>query len=71
MIPWLHKGAQVGPRVSRAMSYSLAASLVCRPIQLVIDVLVDPSFVPLLYSQPELVSGFCSGKEMIEIWTRT
>ena len=33
-----------------------------RPVQLVIDVLVDPSFVPLLYSQPELASGselFC------------
>ncbi|CAE7851702.1 TOM1, partial [Symbiodinium necroappetens] len=39
-----------------AVGEDFILGLASKPIQLVIDVLVDPSFVPLLYSQPELAS---------------
>ncbi|CAE7883544.1 TOM1, partial [Symbiodinium microadriaticum] len=38
-----------------AVGEDFILGLASKPIQLVIDVLVDPSFVPLLYSQPELI----------------
>eukprot|EP00439_Symbiodinium_sp_Y106_P045350 s3665_g5.t1 len=38
-----------------AVGEDFILGLASKPVQLVIDVLVDPSFVPLLYSQPELI----------------